>query len=353
MIIGGKGMKQKRSVLVLCIVVLLISALVFSGCGQQVEQEPENDSAVSDEETADEPVSDQTDDSATAEDENTGPQLNMLDVIGLEGTQANLVVTNVVEITEDSTMLEAGQKIISPWIFVKNTGSEPINVGYSTFILVDTDGTEYEASVYTPGVLYNGNEVLPGGIIEGPVYFVVPEQAQAYSVKAYSDLAWDDQNLVEVDLQQFSDDPGSEPFTATFEDQFSDLSVVDMNTAYNYDDKLSLQVTDSYFTEGASVESCESYDYYQIALTVENLTAEDLDITLDYTYMLYSPMYNHLVRQVALPFADNEMWVETLTANEKKDFVITFEAKADSTENYLFVQDFFEENAPVLLALNE
>jgi|GEM_PF-5598227 len=115
--------------------------------------------------------------------------------------------------------------------------------------------------------------------------------------------------------------------------------------------RLSLTVTDGYFIADAPEEATEGHAFYQVALRVGNLTAEELNVTLDYSHMIYSRAYNHLARQIFLPFADNEMWVETLAANESKEFVMTFEVKADSDVNCLFVQDFFEENEPVLFNL--
>jgi hypothetical protein len=85
---------------------------------------------------------------------------------------------------------------------------------------------------------------------------------------------------------------------------------------------------------------------------VTNQTDEQLDLTLDYMFRLYSSAYGTLINQISMPFSDDELWVITLEANESRDFVLTFEVKEDSIENYLFVQDFFEENEPVLFALS-
>jgi len=286
----------------------------------------------------------------TAGQTNNGPQINLYDVVPMQGVDADLIITSVMDITE-SDYLEVGQKFISPWIFVKNTGSEPIYVSYSAFVLVDTDNTEYEASYYTPGVLYDGATVLPGGIIEGPVYFVVPYDATAYSLKASPDLYYETTNMVEIDLQEESAEPSGDHYTAEYVEYYSDPAIIELNTAHDYDGKLSVTVTGAEFVETADYTPNDSYAFYQVSLTVKNLTAEDLNVTLDYMYNLYSPEYSHLIEQISMPFASNEMWVETLLANESKDFVLTFEIKADSTEHYLVVQDFFESNEPALFAL--
>lgn len=289
--------------------------------------------------------------SAAPDQTNSGPQHNMLDVIPMEGVDAYLVVCDVEEITENEKIIGVGQKVINPWIFVKNTGAEPFTVTNDCFVLVDDNGSEYEASYDTPGNLWGGVTLLPGGIIEGPIYFIVPENAVPYSLKAPADLNWDEDNMVEIDLRESAGNPEDEVFAATSTSFYETAVFVDFDTAFNYDDKLALQVTDSYFTESNEHEPCGGYRLFQVALTAENLTDEELNVTLDYSYYLYSAGYSHLLKQIPLPFADNELWVETLEAKEAKDFVITFEIYEDSSANYLFVQDFFESHDPVFFNL--
>lgn len=337
-------MKSTRSRFQLFGVILLLFLTVFlAGCSKTVE---------SGEKSADAPPPTSAAPAAVpSAAPDHGPQLNMFDVIPMEGVDASLVVCDVEEITENDKIIGVGQKVINPWIFVKNTGAEPITVMKDYFVLVDDNGNEYEASYDTPGNLWGGVTLLPGGIIEGPIYFIVPEHAEPYSLKASADLNRSGGNMVEIDLREYAEYPGDEVFTAKRTSFYETAVFVDFDTVFIYDDKLALQVTDSYFTESNEYEPCGGYRFFQAALTVENLTDEELNVTLDYSYYLYSAGYSHLLKQIPLPFADNELWVETLAAKEARDFVITFEIMEDSSANYLFVQDFFENRDPVFFNL--
>ena len=320
----------------------------LAGCAQKTQ--PAQPSATPSSQPSQAQQTPQTQESPRPQETSTGPELNMLDVVALKDTDAYVIVRGTEEITKGD-YLDEGQKYISVWVFVKNTGAETLRIEDTLFTLVDTDETEYEASSDTPGVMYDAAYVLPGGIVEGPVYFAVPEDATAYSLKAPNDLIYDSTDSVEIDLQEASDDPGDDAFAPDPEDALGDLMQVDLNTPFNYDDRLSITVTDGYFTTDDMTESTAGYSFYQVAVTVENLTGEELDVTLDYDYLLYSQTYNCLMRQISLPFTDNEMWVETLLANEKKDFVLTFEVKTDSEVQYLHLQDFFEDFEPLLFVL--
>jgi hypothetical protein len=340
------------------ILVFLFLIATVAGCSQKVQTSPPKESATastapasaSAQESAKPQESVKPQETAPAQETNDGPELNMMDVVSLKDTDADLIVTETEEI-EDGDYLEDGEKYIGVWIFVKNTGEEPLYINYSPYILVDADGEEYEASLYTPGVMYDGAYVLPGGTFDGPVYFVVPKDATAYSLKAPQDLVYEAEDYVEIDLQEASDEPGDAAFAADPEDYYGDAEQIALNTALNYDDRLSVTVTDAKFVETDLDEAIDGYSFYQVTLTIENLTGEELDATLDYDYMLYSQAYNNMIRQISLPFADNELWVVTLIANEKNDYVLTFQVKEDSTVNFLFLQDFFEDNDPVLFEL--
>lgn len=335
-------MNRIRTLVLIGIVITLVLA-AFVGCSmpspssvKKVESEPVQ---------TDEPM--QTE--SSQQTENAGPVLNILSVAELPEVDASVVVTSIVEITA----MEEGNKFVSPWVFIKNTGAEAFNVDMFAFTMTDTDGNVYESSVYTPGNFYVGADVLPGGLIEGPVYFEVPVAVTPYALQIKPDLAWNDTNLIEIDLAETDADPGSAFFNAEPAAYFADTPVIALGTPYNFDDKLSITVNGAGFIETNELDAPnESYHFYQVELTVENLTAEELDVTLDYMYKLYSPGYNHLIEQIPLPYADNELFVITMPAGGKQNYVLTFEAKQDSTENYLFLQDFFEENAPVLFALS-
>lgn len=328
--------KIKTSILIGIVMMLILAA--FTGCST-----PSSSSA-----SDDEPVQTNAPQQAASE----GPALNILSVAELPEVDASVVVTGIVEIT-DSNYAEEGNKFVSPWVFIKNTGTEAFAVDMFAFTITDTDGNVYESSIYTPGNFYSGADVLPGGLIEGPVYFEVPAAATPYALQIKPDLAWNDTNLVEIDLAQTDADPDSAIFNAEPLAFFADTPVIELGTSYNYDDKLSITMNNAVFIETDELDApSESFQFYQVELTVENLTSQDLSVTLDYVYKLYSPGYNHMIEQIPLPFADNELWVITMPAGDKQNFVLTFEAKQDSAENYLFLQDFFQENAPVLFALS-
>jgi len=336
-------MNKLRALIALGIVVTLVLA-ALSGCGKT--------SPVTAPENTEKPVQTPMQTQAAQQVENTGPVLNIMSIAELPDVDASVVVTGVVEIT-DSNDTQAGNKFVSPWVFIKNTGTEEFNVDMYAFTMTDSDGNVYDTSVYTPGNLYGGVDLLPGGLIEGPLYFEVPAAATPYALQIKPDLAWNDTDLIEIDLAQTDADPDDAIFTAEPSEYFADTSVIELGTPCDYDGKLRITVNSAKFIEATDMDApSESYQYYQLELTVENLTAEDLNVTLDYMYKLYSPAYNHLIEQIPLPYTENELWVITMPAGDKQNYVLTFEAKQDSSENYLFVQDFFEENKPVLFALN-
>jgi hypothetical protein len=111
--------------------------------------------------------------------EDSGPELKMLDAVALKDSDVTIVVKDTQEAQSD--YVEAGNKLLNVWILAKNTGAEPLYINYGPYVLSDTDGTEYEASYYTSGVMYDGAYVLPGGVFEGPVGFEIPDGAAAYS----------------------------------------------------------------------------------------------------------------------------------------------------------------------------